>query len=276
LNADKIPLAPLVNSFQPERKGQLGGVLIASASLKGAGVTGAGLQKNLTGQFNVVSTNLNLALANVKSKTMKSVINTVMTIPSLIKNPVDTVGNLLGQLTATSNKDNRGWVDQLTAAPINVVVVRGSAGSGRIDLQEGLVRSDAFQASAHGDIALAPVLTNSTLKVPVTISLNRTLGDKLGLVKANAPTNQVYFSMPEFLTITGPVGDPYPKTDKAALVALAANAVGSAFTGSKAGNVLKDAAGLLTGEGVSKTNTTSTNQPTSFNPLDLFKKPKKK
>jgi hypothetical protein len=276
LSANKIPLAPLVNSFQPERKGQVGGVLTAGANVKGAGVTGASLQKNLTGEVNVVSTNLNLSLGNVKSKLIKSIINTVIAIPSLIRNPLATAGNLLGQLAGVSDKDNKGWIDQLTAAPLNVAVVRAKAGNGRIDLQEGVVRSDAFQASARGEIRLASVLTNSSLQVPVTISFNRTLGDKLGLVSAKSPTNQTYFPMPEFLTIQGTLGDPKPQTDKVALAGLAANAVGSAVTGSKVGGILKDAAGLLTGEGLSKTNGTSTNKPASFNPLDFFNKPKKK
>jgi len=276
LNAEKIPLAPLVNSFQPERKGQIGGVFIAGANLKGAGVTGASLQRNLTGDVNLVSTNLNLSLGNVKSKLIKSIVNTVMAIPTLIKNPVATVGNLLGGLTGTDNKENSGWIDQLTAAPINVAVVRAKAGNGRIDLQEGVVHSDAFQANARGEVRLASVLTNSSLQIPVTIAFNRPLGEKLGLVSANAPTNQVYFPMPEFLTIQGTVGDPKPQTDKVALAGLAANAVGSAVTGSKVGGILKDAAGLLTGGGQAKTNTTSTNKPASFNPLDLLNRPKKK
>ncbi len=276
LNADKIPFAPLINSFQPERKGQMGGVLSANASVKGAGVTGAGFQKSLTGDFNFATTNLNLSLGSVKSPLIKSIINIVIAIPTLLSNPVATVGNLLGQLTGTSNKDNSGWVDQLTAAPINVVVVRGTAAKGRINLQDGTVRSDTFEARAHGDIALAPVLTNSTLKMPVSISLNRSLGGKIGLVGANAATNQAYFPMPEFLTMQGTVGDPKAHTDTVALFALAAKAGGSALTGGKAGGILKGVTGLLTGEGLSNTNSASSNKPAQFNPFDLFKKPKTK
>jgi hypothetical protein len=247
-----------------------------AANVKGAGVTGASLRRNLAGQFNIVSTNLNLSLGNVKSPLIKSVINIVIAIPSLIRNPADTVGNLLGQLAGVADKDNSGWIDQLTASPINVIVARGNAGNGRVEVQEGVVRSDAFEAKAHGDIKLATVLTNSTLKMPVSISLNRSLGDKIGLVNANAPTNQVYFPMPEFLTMQGTIGDPKARTDKVALLALAAKVGGSALTGSKAGGILKGVGGLLTGEGLTNTNTASTNQPAQFNPLDLFKKPKRK
>ena len=51
LGADRVPLAPLMNTFKPDRKDQMGGTVTANAQVKGAGVTGASLQRNLTGQF---------------------------------------------------------------------------------------------------------------------------------------------------------------------------------------------------------------------------------
>src|SRR4029077_13656878 len=62
LGASPIPLAPLVNSFVPERKGQFHGVTLANAKFKGAGITGASLRKNLSGDFSFASTNLDLAI----------------------------------------------------------------------------------------------------------------------------------------------------------------------------------------------------------------------
>src|SRR5262249_24899464 len=41
-----VPLAPLVNTFSPDRKGQVGGTLTAQAKVVGQGITGANLQKN--------------------------------------------------------------------------------------------------------------------------------------------------------------------------------------------------------------------------------------
>ena len=86
-----IPLAPLVNSFQPERKGQIGGTMTAQGHISGAGITGASLQKNLAGQFDVTSTNLNLNVVNIKSSMLKTLINVVAGIPELIRNPAGTV-----------------------------------------------------------------------------------------------------------------------------------------------------------------------------------------
>ena len=39
--AQKVPLAPLVNTFQPERKGQVGGTTTVQGHISGAGITGA-------------------------------------------------------------------------------------------------------------------------------------------------------------------------------------------------------------------------------------------
>src|SRR5262249_7112887 len=52
-DALQVPLTPLINTFQPERRGQLGGTFTAQAKLDGAGITGPSLQKNLKGQFDL-------------------------------------------------------------------------------------------------------------------------------------------------------------------------------------------------------------------------------
>src|SRR5262249_991217 len=85
-NAQAVPLAPLVDSFQPERKGQLGGTFSAQAKVTGTGTTGASLQKSLAGQFDVGSTNLNLQVVNIKSPVLKTLINVIAIIPELAKN----------------------------------------------------------------------------------------------------------------------------------------------------------------------------------------------
>ena len=92
LSAQAIPLAPLVNSFQPERKGILSGTMTAQAKVAGAGTTGASLQKSLTGQFDMASTNLNLSVDNIQGKTfytrlLKTLVKTITAIPDLAKNP---------------------------------------------------------------------------------------------------------------------------------------------------------------------------------------------
>lgn len=286
-NANAVPLAPLVNTFAPDRKGQLGGTTTANAQIKGAGVTGASLQKHLTGDFGFMSTNMNLSIANVRSPIINSIINVIVGIPELIRNPAATLGNLVTGL-AGGGGQRGGWADQLTAAPIDVILASGKAGEGRVALDQAEVRSTAFQVLAAGNITLAPILTNSTIRIPVNVLLSRDMGGKIGLVNADTPTNAVYVPMPKFLAMKGTLGKPETDISKTALFVLAAKAGGGVAkgiggtTGEKVGGVL-DAVGGLFGGGKTATNTnqpsaTGTNQPATNQPpglLDLFRRPKK-
>jgi hypothetical protein len=287
----KVPLAPLVNSFQPERKGQIGGVLTASAQIKGAGITGASLQKNLSGQAQFVVTNLNLAIENTRSKHLRPLVDAIVGIPDLIRNPGEKVVGLaqgaLGTVLGTPRASRSGYSEEVMRAPINAIVLRASADNGRVELQQTRVLSSAFEADARGDITLAPVLTNSTLKIPVSIALQRSLADKIGLVPANTPTNVAYLPLPDFYTEVGTIGDPKPHIDPVALVAFAAKAglgvakqIGGA-AGGKGESILNAVEGLggLSG-GKTAPAGTQTNQPPAeqnppFNPLDLLRGLKK-
>jgi hypothetical protein len=284
-NASAIPLAPLVNSFVPDRKGQLAGTTSADAQLKGAGVTGASLQKNLTGQFNFATTNMNLSIANVRSPLINSVINVIVGIPDLIRNPAAAIGSLLGGLIGGGARKG-GWADELTAAPIDVISLNAKAGDGRVQLQQAEVRSKAFQALAAGDLTLAPILTNSAIQIPVKVALARSLADKIGLVSADTPTNAVYVALPDFLKMKGTVGNPKADIDKLALLTLAAKTGGGVAKqigeagGDKTGSLINAVGGLLGGKSApptgSATNSPSTvtNAAPASKLLDLFKKPK--
>ena len=240
--ADKIPLAPLVNSFAPDRKGQISGFTTAGAQIKGAGVTGTSLQKNLAGQFNFLSTNMNLSLTNVKSPMITSVINTVVGLPDLIRNPTAILGNLLNKGKSTGTQ-NTGFTDQLTAAPIDVMLVNAQAANGKVQLQQTEVRSKAFQILAKGEIAIAPILTNSTIQIPVSVTLSRDLAGKLGLVTKDTPTNGVYVPLPDFLKLKGTVGKPGKDIDAMALLSFAAKTAGG--VGGQTGGAAKDKASSL-------------------------------
>jgi hypothetical protein len=270
-NAQGIPLAPFVNTFQPERKGQIGGAMTAQAKISGAGTTGANLKKTLAGQFDVNSTNLNLSVVNIRSTLLKRVINVVATIPELVKNPASVVGAVFGK---------GGLSEDLAKSPIDTLMVRGVVGAGKMELQQSVVQSAAFKAEATGTLALADVLTNSTIHFPVSISLNRGMAEKFGLVPANTPTNEAYAKLPDFVTMTGTVGDPKEQINKIALAGTAFKTVGSIVGGfgGKTGGIIKNAGDLLTGQR-SATNapaTGGTNQSPANNLLDQFFKPKKK
>jgi len=221
--ADRVPVAPLVNTFMPDRKGQMGGTLTANAQVKGAGITGAGLQRNLTGQFAGGVTNLNLSVMNAHSPILKTLINVIATIPQLLSSPESAIASLLGQATGQGG----GLMDELRQSPIQVINAQGRAGDGRIDLQQATVQSTAFKADARGGIALAQVLTNSTINIPVAVFVSRPIGKQLNLASANTAANATYVPLPQFLTMKGTIGVPKADINKVALGGMAVQSLGS-------------------------------------------------
>jgi hypothetical protein len=261
LSALAIPLAPLVNSFQPERKGMLGGTLTAQAKLGGAGTTGASLQKSLTGQFDMTSTNLNLSVDSIQGNTfytrlLKTLVKTITVIPDLAKNPGSAATSFLQGLTGSgSSSSSSGASADLAKSPINSIILRGTAGSGRVDLQKAIVQSQTFEAQASGTITLAEVLTNSPLQIPVSVSLERSAAQRLNMA-GNTPTNATYAKLPDFLTMKGTLGNAKADINYTALASALLQGTGG--TAGQSGGVLQGFSGLLSGG--TNTNNTSTNQ----------------
>jgi hypothetical protein len=263
LNALAMPLAPLVNSFQPERKGILGGTMTAQAKVAGAGTTGASLQKSLTGQFDMSSTNLNLSVDNLEGKTfytrlLKTVVKAITVIPELVKSPTATATSLLQGLTTSGRTTaSSGGEADLAKSPINAIILNGTAGSGRVNLQKALVQSPAFEAQASGTITLAEVLTNSPLQIPVSVSLERSVAQRINLA-GNTPTNAIYAKLPDFLTVKGTLGNSKADVNKLALTSAVLQGVGG--KAGQVGGALQGLSSLLSG----RTNapaTTGTNEP---------------
>jgi uncharacterized protein involved in outer membrane biogenesis len=223
LGADRVPLAPWMNTFKPDRKDQMGGTVTANVRFKGAGMTGASLQRNLTGQFTVGMTNLNLSVVNAHSPILKTLINVIGTIPQLLSNPESAIASLLGQVTG----QGAGLMDELRQSPIQVINLQGKAGGGRIDLQQATVQSTAFKADAQGGIALAPVFTNSPINIPVAIFVSRPIGKQLNLASVNKSANAAYVSLPQFLTMKGTIGNPKADINKLVLGGMAVQSLGS-------------------------------------------------
>ena len=261
LNALAIPLAPLVNSFQPERKGVLSGTLTARAKIAGAGTTGAGLQKSLTGQFDMTSTNLNLSVDNIQGKTfytrlLKTLVKTIGAIPDLARNPTGAASSLLQGLAGLGGSSGTaGAAGALTNSPINSIVLHTTAGSGRVNLQQATVQSPTFEAQASGTITLADVLTNSPLQIPVSVSLERSVAQRINMA-GNTPTNATYAKLPDFLTMKGTLGNSKPEINPIALASAVLQGRGG--SAGQAGGALQSFGSLLSGS--TNTNNPGTNQ----------------
>lgn len=279
-SAQAIPLTPLVNTFQPAQKGQIGGQLLADAKIQGAGITGEGLQKNLKGNFSLLTTNMNLSINNVRSPTVNTIINVIVGLPDLIKNPAAILG--------MGNKSQSGWADELMSKTIDVVVARGVAGDGRIVISQADILSAAFRVQTTGEVAIATILTNSTIQFPVNVALGRYFADKIGLVNSDVPTNAAYVPLPDFVKLKGTVGKPEADISKRGLAVLAAKTGGGIgkqlglATGDQGKSLFGVVNKLVTGStttnstaDASGTNSAAEPPKKSGGLLDLFKKPKK-
>ncbi len=243
-DADHIPFAPLVNTFEPERKGELAGTLSAHLHISGVGTGGESLQKSLTGNFNIGTTNLNLDPAKIRSPMLRLLVSIVSKVPQLAQNPQNATELATGLVGNLFGRNSGGGAGDITHSPIDVITFRGTAGDGRVELQDAVVRSIVFQATAHGTVTLAPVLTNSAIQVPVSLALNRPIAERLGITSANADTNAGYVPLPDFFTETGTIGDPKPKIEAKALTTGALQKLGNKLPipgigGTNAGNLLQ-------------------------------------
>ena len=246
LNADKIPLDPIVNSFMPDSKGQYHGLILANAQLKGAGITDASLQKNLTGQLGFSFTNATIQLF-ANNKPPKNIFT------RLIWYTLEGIGVFLR-------------VNEITSSPLNAIYAQAQIGDGKINLSRFSLQSQAFEAHTQGIIPMQVPLTNSPLNLPLEMSLSRSLAQKSGLMPANTPPDAAYAVLPTFVAVKGTVGA--PKTDFKELAVggiLLKTGVGVAEqlgvnVGGKTGGILKGVGNLLTGQGTASTNVTDTNK----------------
>jgi hypothetical protein len=254
-SANGVPVEPLANSFSPTYRGQAKGVIIASASLKGAGVTGVNLKRTLGGDANLNFTNANIQIVGPKVKSVLTPIALALGAPELLN------------------------------SPLNYLNARLRAGNGQIEVQRFVAHSDAFLAESQGVIPIADVLKNSRLNEPIDVSLPRGLANKLRL--SNVPTNVPYMKLPAFVHLGGTLGDPKAKTDKAVILGLTAAGLGGAL-GGKTGRTVGGLGALLGGQPQSLQPATGTPPgttnvpPTNVQPqnsvndlINLFKKPKK-
>ena len=252
LKADKVPLEPLASSFGGKSGRVLQGNLLADAQIKGAGVTGTSLQKNLSGQVALSLTNLNLEIVGKKTRGLLEPIALVLRVP------------------------------ELTATPLEWVNAKADIAQGKINVSQFAVLSQAFFADGRGTVQIAPALTNSPLDIPVAISLRRSLAEKARLMPAGTPPDKSYVQLPTFAKLTGTLGAPKTETDKLVISGLLIQSASSIpNVNEKTGNILQGLGGILSGQrpAIPATNAPAaansnsgsrTNKPGRFNPLDLL------
>jgi hypothetical protein len=267
-----VPVEPIANTFIPEKKGFYKGTLLTSAEIKGAGVTGPNLKKNLAGEVGLTLTNADIkVLDNPRLQKLLRPIALAIRVPELANSPLS-------------------WVD-----------ARAVISNGTIYLPAGTAESSVFRAAVGGTITMANVLSNSTLnRLPVDLALSRNVAERARLAPPDLATNVAFVPLPRFASVSGTIGDPKPQIDSVAVGRILAGTIGNYVGGdagrvlrglgnlggggtnqsgtnatntNAVGNLLRSVGGLL--QGGSKTNTADTNAPAPrrdrFNPLDLLK-----
>src|SRR5207247_3163476 len=119
---------------------------------------------------------------------------------------------------------------------------------------ETMVESPLFKADVAGTVTLAPILTNSTLNLPVGVSLDRSTASRLKLTTSD--TNAAFVRLPDFYTLKGTAGEPKNDVNWKLLTGLVLQNVGKQV-GGQGGSLLQGVAGALSDK--SGTNASGTN-----------------
>ena len=273
----------LANSFVLDLKGLVQGTALATIDLKGAGIRGANLKKNLGGLVLLVATN---AQIKIPDKTIK--LPGFLTWMPIIPNEINP-GFLLGLIGKKS----------VLAEPIQTIQTRIDVAQGVAKLSETRVASAALLADVTGTVRIADIFTNSAMNLPVAVAIGgngplpaaRTIGKEVGTIgKPKFDADPVALLalgagiIPGGEFLGGKAGDALGKlNDKTGgVLGAVGNAIsnpgGVSTNGASTAGAIGNAVGNLFGGGSKKTNapaaTPSTNKP--VNPLDLLPFGKKK
>jgi hypothetical protein len=99
-------------------------------------------------------------------------------------------------------------------------------------------------------------LTNSPLQIPVSVSLERSVAQRLNMA-GNTPTNATYAKLPDFLTMKGTLGNSKADINYAVLASAVLQGLGG--KAGQASGALQSLSSLLSG-GTNNTSNSSTNQ----------------
>jgi hypothetical protein len=235
---DGVPIEPLANTFKPEQRGIYKGSILSSVAIKGIGVTGASLQKNLNGAVVCTLTNaqVNVGDARFENKYAGWLVKWLPTVAKYLRVP------------------------ELMDSPITLVDSQIQITNGVANLRRTYIESPAFQANVPGTVTLNKVMTNSTLnKLPVQLALRRSIAEMARLAPKGGEQAS-YVELPSFVSIEGTVGKPNYDLNEKAVLQLVARAA-SGFIKGDAGNFLRGLGNLggATSTNASATNATSTN-----------------
>jgi hypothetical protein len=224
LLANAIPIEPIVNTFDPANTGRYRGLFLGNLAIQGSGFTGPNLQQHLSGQLNLSLTNAHIQLVSPKARRL-----------------VDPIAAAL-------------QLSEITQSPLVWLRAIASVNNGVIHLHDLSLQSTAFTAATRGSIPIANSPARSSLNLPVSLALRRSLADKARLLPSNDSTNAAYVPLPDFVSITGSLENPRTELNQLAISGLllksgvgVANRLG-VNVDSTTSHVLRTLGDLLTGQ----------------------------
>lgn len=231
LNTDRIQLEPLITTFAATiPQGAIKGEALAKIAIRGAGITGESLQKNLAGSVNFSVTNGVIQLSQMGTEPKTA---TAKLLKALTSGVLAYIGPVVG-------------IPDIMRPPIDYIVLDSTIGNGMVNLSRFAAHSPVVIVDAHGTIQLAPVTTNSTMSIPIEVWLPNDFAKKF--TGAQFPAGSAYGRLPHFVDVRGTIGSPDVKVDKTKLIGSAVignvGALGG-LIGGKAGDTLKGAGGAL-------------------------------
>jgi hypothetical protein len=230
LHADKLPIAPVMDTFTPEDRGQYQGVVLADASLRGAGFNGARFKHSLAGDLSVVFTNTDLRVIGPKLRIILLPVALVLRIPEILNSPLHGLSG------------------------------RAHFADGNMQVEEVAVQAEAFAGRVSGVVPFAKSLGASPLlNFPVDFMLYRALAKRADLLPPNTPAGDAFVKLPNFIKLKGTLGNPKSDISEFGLVHILFNSTTGIFT-KPAGALLKGAEHFLNG-GLSSSRTNAVANP---------------
>jgi uncharacterized protein involved in outer membrane biogenesis len=154
-SADQVPMAPVVDSFVPVLKGMSKGTFLAGLQLKGAGVTGPNLRRNLGGKIAFGGTNVLITIPERSIPLPRLLVRLIPLFPSEI-NP-RTLLTLIGRSAVLTE-------------PVRVLELNALIADGAVAVSNTRVGNSAFLSEVTGNIRLNDIITNSPVNLPVTLA----------------------------------------------------------------------------------------------------------
>lgn len=195
LNVAQVPLAPILATFSEEGASDVKGEVFLKTDISTQGKPGTPTHMGLAGAVDLMMTNMVYEVAGPKMKLILLPIAAALRVP------------------------------ELTQAPILWVAAKSTLQPGKIALNQAAVESAAFYADLTGDIAMDSVLTNSTLALPVDLSIRRSYAERAKILPPNTPPDAKHAKMPSFLRVEGTIGAPASKINWAGLASFGISAL---------------------------------------------------